>query len=201
MLMRSERGSGGDNSPCHRRSPPMPPQALLQLPHQLQRGGVGEKRQRPLSSRSHRNQRVFSSSAEHCEPQQIARSLVPSWNTLVFFEVSPVSFHQARSRLSLIPCCGCSPRGFLQSRWGGGGERGQKCGLSGHSCCELRATGRASRTSDRTRRDKASLQLSAQLHHPAGGKAAVPVLCCRPGELLRWGWRWGQGRFSLVRLS
>ncbi|MGH0166668.1 UNVERIFIED_CONTAM: hypothetical protein FKN15_066872 [Acipenser sinensis] len=31
---------------------------------------------------------------EHCQPQQIVKSLLPSLNTLVFFEVSPVSFHQ-----------------------------------------------------------------------------------------------------------
>uniref|UniRef100_H0V381 2-oxoglutarate and iron dependent oxygenase domain containing 1 n=1 Tax=Cavia porcellus TaxID=10141 RepID=H0V381_CAVPO len=31
---------------------------------------------------------------EHFQPKQIVKSLVPSWNTLVFFEVSPVSFHQ-----------------------------------------------------------------------------------------------------------
>ncbi|NXP79085.1 OGFD1 hydroxylase, partial [Ramphastos sulfuratus] len=37
------------------------------------------------------------STDEHFEPQQIIKSLVPSWNTLVFFEVSPVSFHQARN--------------------------------------------------------------------------------------------------------
>ncbi|NWR56668.1 OGFD1 hydroxylase, partial [Bucorvus abyssinicus] len=49
------------------------------------------------------------STDEHCEPQQIVKSLVPSWNTLVFFEVSPVSFHQARSCLSFILCCGYSP--------------------------------------------------------------------------------------------
>ncbi|NXN14928.1 OGFD1 hydroxylase, partial [Indicator maculatus] len=42
------------------------------------------------------------STDEHFEPQQIIKSLVPSWNTLVFFEVSPVSFHQARSCLSFI---------------------------------------------------------------------------------------------------
>uniref|UniRef100_A0A8D0EX73 2-oxoglutarate and iron dependent oxygenase domain containing 1 n=1 Tax=Strix occidentalis caurina TaxID=311401 RepID=A0A8D0EX73_STROC len=34
------------------------------------------------------------STDEHFQPQQIVKSLVPSWNTLVFFEVSPVSFHQ-----------------------------------------------------------------------------------------------------------
>uniref|UniRef100_A0A5F9CY26 2-oxoglutarate and iron dependent oxygenase domain containing 1 n=1 Tax=Oryctolagus cuniculus TaxID=9986 RepID=A0A5F9CY26_RABIT len=31
---------------------------------------------------------------EHFQPKQIVKSLVPSWNKLVFFEVSPVSFHQ-----------------------------------------------------------------------------------------------------------
>ncbi|NXC53332.1 OGFD1 hydroxylase, partial [Aleadryas rufinucha] len=41
------------------------------------------------------------STDEHFQPQQITKSLVPSWNTLVFFEVSPVSFHQARS----LTCC------------------------------------------------------------------------------------------------
>uniref|UniRef100_A0A8C4L6V9 2-oxoglutarate and iron dependent oxygenase domain containing 1 n=1 Tax=Equus asinus TaxID=9793 RepID=A0A8C4L6V9_EQUAS len=31
---------------------------------------------------------------ERFQPKQIVKSLIPSWNTLVFFEVSPVSFHQ-----------------------------------------------------------------------------------------------------------
>ncbi|PIN97333.1 hypothetical protein AB205_0164580 [Aquarana catesbeiana] len=31
---------------------------------------------------------------EKAQPGHIAKSLIPSWNTLVFFEVSPVSFHQ-----------------------------------------------------------------------------------------------------------
>uniref|UniRef100_A0A2K6GAM2 2-oxoglutarate and iron dependent oxygenase domain containing 1 n=1 Tax=Propithecus coquereli TaxID=379532 RepID=A0A2K6GAM2_PROCO len=31
---------------------------------------------------------------EHFQPKQIVKSLTPSWNKLVFFEVSPVSFHQ-----------------------------------------------------------------------------------------------------------
>ncbi|NWW45380.1 OGFD1 hydroxylase, partial [Pedionomus torquatus] len=44
------------------------------------------------------------SSDEHFQPQEIIKSLVPSWNTLVFFEVSPVSFHQARSFLSEEKC-------------------------------------------------------------------------------------------------
>ncbi|NWS17726.1 OGFD1 hydroxylase, partial [Pachyramphus minor] len=42
------------------------------------------------------------STDEHLQPQQITKSLVPSWNTLVFFEVSPVSFHQARSSARLL---------------------------------------------------------------------------------------------------
>jgi len=33
---------------------------------------------------------------EHFQPKQIVKSLIPSWNTLVFFEVSPVSFHQVK---------------------------------------------------------------------------------------------------------
>lgn len=49
--------------------------------------------------------RVFSYTTEVCisflssgnlQPQSIVKSLVPSWNTLVLFEVSPVSFHQVR---------------------------------------------------------------------------------------------------------
>lgn len=39
---------------------------------------------------------MFSPGAEHFQPKQIVKSLIPSWNTLVFFEVSPVSFHQVR---------------------------------------------------------------------------------------------------------
>lgn len=39
---------------------------------------------------------VFSPAAEHFQPKQIVKSLIPSWNTLVFFEVSPVSFHQVK---------------------------------------------------------------------------------------------------------
>ena len=31
---------------------------------------------------------------EHGQPDQITTSLVPQWNSLVFFEVTPVSFHQ-----------------------------------------------------------------------------------------------------------
>ncbi|XP_053808469.1 prolyl 3-hydroxylase OGFOD1 [Vidua macroura] len=40
------------------------------------------------------------STDEHFQPQQITKSLVPSWNTLVFFEVSPVSFHQVSEVVS-----------------------------------------------------------------------------------------------------
>lgn len=38
--------------------------------------------------------RVCSPSTGNFQPQTIVKSLVPSWNTLVLFEVSPVSFHQ-----------------------------------------------------------------------------------------------------------
>ncbi|KAM9861217.1 prolyl 3-hydroxylase OGFOD1 [Aulostomus maculatus] len=38
------------------------------------------------------------------QPQKIVKSLVPSWNTLVFFEVSPVSFHQVSEVLSQDKC-------------------------------------------------------------------------------------------------
>ncbi|KAM9374044.1 prolyl 3-hydroxylase OGFOD1 [Phaethornis superciliosus] len=44
------------------------------------------------------------STDEHSQPQQIVKSLVPSWNTLVFFEVSPVSFHQVSEVLSEEKC-------------------------------------------------------------------------------------------------
>ncbi|XP_055582236.1 prolyl 3-hydroxylase OGFOD1 [Falco cherrug] len=44
------------------------------------------------------------SADEHFQPQQIVKSLVPSWNTLVFFEVSPVSFHQVSEILSEEKC-------------------------------------------------------------------------------------------------
>ena len=40
---------------------------------------------------------VFSPGAEHFQPKQIVKSLIPSWNTLIFFEVSPVSFHQVKT--------------------------------------------------------------------------------------------------------
>ncbi|XP_048211515.1 prolyl 3-hydroxylase OGFOD1 [Perognathus longimembris pacificus] len=40
------------------------------------------------------------STDEHFQPKQIVKSLVPSWNKLVFFEVSPVSFHQVSEVLS-----------------------------------------------------------------------------------------------------
>ncbi|KAM3877385.1 prolyl 3-hydroxylase OGFOD1 [Diretmus argenteus] len=38
------------------------------------------------------------------QPQSIVKSLVPSWNTLVLFEVSPVSFHQVSEILSEDKC-------------------------------------------------------------------------------------------------
>ncbi|KAF4111186.1 prolyl 3-hydroxylase OGFOD1 [Onychostoma macrolepis] len=48
------------------------------------------------------------STDEHCQPVSVVKSLLPCWNSLVFFEVSPVSFHQVaevlseeKSRLSL----------------------------------------------------------------------------------------------------
>ncbi|NWU95243.1 OGFD1 hydroxylase, partial [Upupa epops] len=44
------------------------------------------------------------STDEHFQPQQIVTTLVPSWNTLVFFEVSPVSFHQVSEVLSEEKC-------------------------------------------------------------------------------------------------
>lgn len=40
------------------------------------------------------------STDEHYEPHQIEKVLVPSWNTLVFFEVSPKSYHQVSEVLS-----------------------------------------------------------------------------------------------------
>jgi len=36
---------------------------------------------------------------EHCQPVNVVKSLLPCWNSLVFFEVSPVSFHQVISFL------------------------------------------------------------------------------------------------------
>nr|XP_033797183.1 prolyl 3-hydroxylase OGFOD1 [Geotrypetes seraphini] len=41
---------------------------------------------------------------EHFQPQEIVKSLVPSWNSLTFFEVSPVSFHQVSEILSKEKC-------------------------------------------------------------------------------------------------
>ncbi|XP_077374713.1 prolyl 3-hydroxylase OGFOD1 isoform X2 [Festucalex cinctus] len=38
------------------------------------------------------------------QPQSVVKSLVPSWNTLVLFEVSPVSFHQVSEVLSQDKC-------------------------------------------------------------------------------------------------
>uniref|UniRef100_A0A8C4WAW9 Prolyl 3-hydroxylase OGFOD1 n=1 Tax=Gopherus evgoodei TaxID=1825980 RepID=A0A8C4WAW9_9SAUR len=38
------------------------------------------------------------------QPQQVVKSLVPSWNSLAFFEVSPVSFHQVSEVLTEGKC-------------------------------------------------------------------------------------------------
>ncbi|XP_077446662.1 prolyl 3-hydroxylase OGFOD1 [Stigmatopora argus] len=40
----------------------------------------------------------------HVQPQSIVKSIVPSWNTLVIFEVSPVSYHQVSEVLSREKC-------------------------------------------------------------------------------------------------
>uniref|UniRef100_A0AAR2KKM9 Prolyl 3-hydroxylase OGFOD1 n=1 Tax=Pygocentrus nattereri TaxID=42514 RepID=A0AAR2KKM9_PYGNA len=44
------------------------------------------------------------STDEHYQPVNIAKSLLPSWNTLMFFEVSPVSFHQVAEVLAEGKC-------------------------------------------------------------------------------------------------
>ncbi|KAL8194726.1 UNVERIFIED_CONTAM: Prolyl 3-hydroxylase ogfod1 [Gekko kuhli] len=44
------------------------------------------------------------STDDHFQPQQIIKSLVPLWNSLAFFEVSPVSFHQVAEVLSKDKC-------------------------------------------------------------------------------------------------
>lgn len=44
------------------------------------------------------------STDEQFQPQHIVKSLVPSWNTLAFFEVSPVSFHQVAEVISKEKC-------------------------------------------------------------------------------------------------
>ncbi|XP_065069559.1 prolyl 3-hydroxylase OGFOD1-like [Rhopilema esculentum] len=41
---------------------------------------------------------------EHGQPAEIEKVLVPSWNSLVFFEVTPVSFHQVSEVLSKEKC-------------------------------------------------------------------------------------------------
>ncbi|XP_070616600.1 prolyl 3-hydroxylase OGFOD1 [Erythrolamprus reginae] len=41
---------------------------------------------------------------DHFQPSQIVKSLVPSWNSLAFFEVSPVSFHQVSEVVSKEKC-------------------------------------------------------------------------------------------------
>ncbi|XP_063169033.1 prolyl 3-hydroxylase OGFOD1 [Candoia aspera] len=44
------------------------------------------------------------STDDHFQPLQIVKSLVPSWNSLIFFEVSPVSFHQVSEVVSKENC-------------------------------------------------------------------------------------------------
>ncbi|MCI4383083.1 hypothetical protein PGIGA_G00022230 [Pangasianodon gigas] len=44
------------------------------------------------------------STDEHYEPVSIVKSLLPCWNTLLFFEVSPVSFHQVSEVLTDEKC-------------------------------------------------------------------------------------------------
>ncbi|XP_060109644.1 prolyl 3-hydroxylase OGFOD1 [Heteronotia binoei] len=44
------------------------------------------------------------STDDHFQPRQIIKSLVPLWNSLAFFEVSPVSFHQVAEVLSKDKC-------------------------------------------------------------------------------------------------
>ncbi|CAG5855434.1 unnamed protein product [Menidia menidia] len=44
------------------------------------------------------------STDSHFQPQSKMKSLVPSWNTLILFEVSPVSFHQVSEVLSQDKC-------------------------------------------------------------------------------------------------
>ncbi|XP_008120509.2 prolyl 3-hydroxylase OGFOD1 [Anolis carolinensis] len=44
------------------------------------------------------------STDEHSQPLQIVKSLVPLWNSLAFFEVSPVSFHQVSEVVSKEKC-------------------------------------------------------------------------------------------------
>uniref|UniRef100_A0A8C8VE04 Prolyl 3-hydroxylase OGFOD1 n=1 Tax=Pelusios castaneus TaxID=367368 RepID=A0A8C8VE04_9SAUR len=44
------------------------------------------------------------STDSHFQPQQVVKSLVPSWNSLAFFEVSPVSFHQVSEVLTEGKC-------------------------------------------------------------------------------------------------
>ncbi|KAJ8271897.1 hypothetical protein COCON_G00107560 [Conger conger] len=44
------------------------------------------------------------STDENYLPQKVVKSLVPSWNTLMFFEVSPISFHQVSEVISEEKC-------------------------------------------------------------------------------------------------
>uniref|UniRef100_A0A3P9MX15 2-oxoglutarate and iron-dependent oxygenase domain containing 1 n=1 Tax=Poecilia reticulata TaxID=8081 RepID=A0A3P9MX15_POERE len=43
-------------------------------------------------------------STDNFQPESIVKSLVPCWNTLILFEVSPVSFHQVSEVLSQDKC-------------------------------------------------------------------------------------------------
>lgn len=105
-----------------------------QVSHLSQHHEGREKRQFLASTSSYLNQSMLSSSSEHFQPQKIIKSLMPSWNTLVFFEVSPVSFHQARSCLLFIlifltvvvihSVCNNSPGGL-------GRRKREKCTQSG----------------------------------------------------------------------
>ncbi|XP_036836726.1 prolyl 3-hydroxylase OGFOD1-like, partial [Oncorhynchus mykiss] len=50
------------------------------------------------------------SADDHFQPHSVVKSLVPSWNTLVLFEVSPVSFHQvSRAVFGATPSSHRSP--------------------------------------------------------------------------------------------
>ncbi|XP_062997589.1 prolyl 3-hydroxylase OGFOD1 [Elgaria multicarinata webbii] len=44
------------------------------------------------------------STDENFEPLQIIKSIIPSWNSLTFFEVSPVSYHQVSEVISKEKC-------------------------------------------------------------------------------------------------
>eukprot|EP00158_Paraphelidium_tribonemae_P006947 Partr_v1_DN28048_c2_g2_i1_m56694 putative 2-oxoglutarate and iron-dependent oxygenase domain containing 1 len=44
---------------------------------------------------------IFSSSVDRPFPGKVVQRILPSWNTLVFFEVSPISFHQVQEVLAI----------------------------------------------------------------------------------------------------